>query len=170
MQDFLDKFFSEIARRRSPIAQGSGTGDQGSGIRDQGLGIRDYSLPPSPIAECLLPIPPLTRGGGQRSGGGVACRRVHVRNKAADSAAAWGLPFRHKRPPYGSCCRIPIALSERPLICLAALGTFPPRGEGSAGALASCPHRGFVDLLLPIACCLLPNTPGGGLSPSRRRR
>ena len=38
------------------------------------------------------------------------------------------------RPPYGSCCRIPIALSERPLICLAALGTFPPRGEGSVGS------------------------------------
>ena len=49
-------------------------GDQGSGTRDQGLGAK----------------PPLTRGGGPRSGGGVACRRVHVRNKAADSAAAWG--------------------------------------------------------------------------------
>ena len=56
----------------------------------------------------------------------------------ADSAAAW------VRPPYGFCCRIPIAVSERPLICLAALGTFPPRGEGSVGAPS------------PIAYCLLP--------------
>ena len=44
-----------------------------------------------------------------------------------------------------------ICLSERPLIRLAVLGTFPPRGEGSVGALASWPHRRFVVLLLPIA-------------------
>ena len=47
-------------------------------------------------------------------------------------------------------------MSERPLIRLAALGTFPPRGEGSVGARASWLHRRFVVLLLPIAYCLLP--------------
>ena len=41
------------------------------------------------------------------------------------------------------------ACRNAPLIRLAALGTFPPRGEGSVGALASWPHRRFVVLLLP---------------------
>ncbi len=44
--------------------------------------------------------------------GGVCCRSVRARGYAplqgAASAGVW--------PPYGSCCRIPIALSERPLI------------------------------------------------------
>ena len=70
------------------------------------------------------------------------------------AAAAWGLPFRHKRPPYGSCCRIPIALSERPLIRHPASvrRRMPPSPQG--GKALSEPR-----LLLPYACCLLPNLP-----------
>ena len=51
------------------------------------------------------------------------------------------------RPPYGSCCRIPIALSERPLIRLALLGTFSPKGRRlcrNPGKLASVPPGGSL--------------------------
>ena len=50
-----------------------------------------------------------------------------------------------------------VCLSERPLIRLAVLGTFPPRGEGSVGVPASWPHRRFVDLLIPDPWSLIPD-------------
>ncbi len=70
------------------------------------------------------------------------------------ASAAWGLPFRHKRPPCGSSSPSPIALSERPLIRHPASvrRRMPPSPRG--GKALSEPR-----LLLPNACCLLPNSP-----------
>ena len=97
--------------------------------------------------------------------------------RVADSAAAWGLPFRHKRSPYGPVAesRLPCrnapssaslrlapspqggkALSDPRLLLPIACRRVHVRNKAADSAAAWGQAALRIGLLLPIACCLLP--------------